>query len=157
MCARAAAFVMRLVTENRFFLPKLHYSDARPMLMRAQCFRKRISQVETLKFPEIAIIGVQRADAVLEKDCCNMGVGYEIATDRYLCGQAPVRVVQLGYRTHLGAPIGAETLRRAQARAATRRCTGAWLSADTTSESAKSGREPPGSSRKTRQSGGGNT
>ena len=35
---------------------------------------KRVSQVDRLEFPEITVIGVQRADAVLEQDGCDVGV-----------------------------------------------------------------------------------
>jgi len=66
-----------------------------------------VSHVERLELPEITVIGVQRADAVLEQDSCDVGVRDEIPANRCLARHALVGVqetVQLGDGTHVRQP-----------------------------------------------------
>ncbi len=66
-----------------------------------------VSHVERLELPEITVIGVQRADAVLEQDGCDMGVRDEIPANRHLARHVLVGIyetVQLRHGTHVRQP-----------------------------------------------------
>src|SRR5271166_50715 len=65
---------------------------------------ERISHVERLEFPEVAVIGIERADAVLKKDSCDVGVRDEVPPDRYVARHVLVSVheaVQLRDGAHM--------------------------------------------------------
>jgi hypothetical protein len=68
---------------------------------------ERVSQVERLEFPGVTVIGVQRADAVLEQDSCDMSVRDQVAANRCLARYMLVgfyETVQLGHGTHVRQP-----------------------------------------------------
>ena len=51
-----------------------------------------VPHIERLKFPEIAVIRVQRPDAVLEQDRRDVGVWDEVSANRHFSGYVLVRV-----------------------------------------------------------------
>lgn len=75
--------------------------------MTAPISSEGIAHVERLEFSEIAIVRVQRPDAVLEQDRGDVRVGDEIPADRDLTGHVLVRVdetVQFGHGACMGQP-----------------------------------------------------
>jgi len=68
---------------------------------------ERVAQVKRLEFPEITVIGVQRADAVLEQDGYDVGVRDEVPANGGLARHLLVGIqetVQLRHGTHVRQP-----------------------------------------------------
>jgi hypothetical protein len=69
--------------------------------------RRKVAHLERLELPKIAVVGVERADAVLKKDRCNVDVVDKVPANRHVAGDVLIGVdeaVPLGQRAHVRQP-----------------------------------------------------
>jgi hypothetical protein len=63
-------------------------------LLWTRCSRERVANVQKVEFSEVPVVRVERGDAVLPKQRCEMSVGYVVSTGRHLLCHFAVQVPQ---------------------------------------------------------------